>query len=58
MLILTRKKGESLSIGDKIKITIIRIGPHTVRIGIEAPKEVSIVRSELKTRPEDEKTCS
>ena len=46
MLVLTRKENESLQIGD-IKITIVRIGPHSVRVGIDAPREMNVVRSEL-----------
>ena len=47
MLIITRKKGESLMIGDDIEITISRIEDGSVKIGIQAPKEVSILRKEL-----------
>lgn len=47
MLVLSRKPGEKILIGDKVQITIVRIGPNTVRIGIDAPKELNIVREEL-----------
>jgi len=47
MLILTRRPGESILIGDDIEVTIMRIGGNQVRIGIEAPKDISIVREEL-----------
>lgn len=47
MLVLTRKPDEGILIGDNIKITIVRIGPNTVRIGIEAPKHMNIRREEL-----------
>ena len=47
MLIKTRKKGESLMIGDDIEITISKIEDGSVKIGIQAPKEVSILRKEL-----------
>lgn len=47
MLIITRKKGESLIIGDDIEITISKIEDGSVKIGIQAPKEVSILRKEL-----------
>jgi len=47
MLVLSRKPGQKILIGDHIAITVVRIGPNTVRIGIEAPKSMNIVRSEL-----------
>lgn len=47
MLVLTRKLDESLQIGDDIKITVLRIKGNTIRIGIEAPRDVRVVRSEL-----------
>ncbi len=47
MLVLSRKIGEQLLIGESIVVTVVRIGPHDVRIGIEAPADVEIVRSEL-----------
>ena len=47
MLVLSRKAGETIQIGPDIAVTIVRIGPNTVRIGIEAPRHVSIVRAEL-----------
>ena len=47
MLVLSRKPGERILIGDNVSITIVRIGPNTVRIGIDAPREMNIVRDEL-----------
>jgi carbon storage regulator CsrA len=47
MLVLTRKLDESIRIGDDIKITILRIKGNTIRLGIEAPRDVRVVRSEL-----------
>ena len=47
MLVLSRKPGEKIRVGEKIKITIVRVGPNTVRIGIEAPRDMNIVREEL-----------
>lgn len=47
MLIITRKKGESLVIGDDIEITISKIDDGSVKLGINAPKNVSILRKEL-----------
>lgn len=50
MLVLSRKPGEVIYIGDNIKIITVRIGPNTVRYGIEAPREMNIVRGELLPR--------
>ena len=47
MLVLSRKKEQSIIIGDNIEITIIEIQGDQVRIGINAPKSVSIYRKEL-----------
>ena len=47
MLVLTRKKLEGIMVGDEIKITIVKIDRNHVRLGIEAPDEVLIVRGEL-----------
>ncbi len=49
MLVVTRKTDESISIDDKIEITVLDISKDKVKIGINAPKEVKIFRSELKT---------
>jgi len=47
MLVLSRKPGERILIGDNIAVTIVRIGPNTVRLGIDAPRDLNIVREEL-----------
>jgi len=47
MLILTRKKDESILIGKDIKLKIISIEDGKVKVGIEAPKDVEILRKEL-----------
>lgn len=49
MLVVTRKTDESICIDDKIEITVLEITKDKVKIGINAPKEVKIFRSELKT---------
>lgn len=49
MLVLSRKPGERIHIGPDVKITVIRIGPNSVRIGIDAPGHLNIVREELLT---------
>jgi carbon storage regulator len=55
MLILTRRTGESLVINDDITVTILAIKGNQVRIGIDAPKEVSIHREEVALRIKKEK---
>lgn len=47
MLILARKKNESIRIGDDITITIVDVTGETIKLGIEAPKNIQIFRSEL-----------
>ncbi|MBP1125219.1 MULTISPECIES: carbon storage regulator CsrA [Pseudomonas] len=50
MLILTRKVGESINIGDDITITILGVSGQQVRIGINAPKDVAVHREEIYKR--------
>jgi carbon storage regulator len=50
MLVLSRKPGERILIGDNVAVTIVRIGPNTVRLGIDAPRDMNIVREELCVR--------
>ena len=47
MLVLTRKLQEQIQIGDNITITILRVKGNSVRVGIDAPREIRVVRSEL-----------
>lgn len=51
MLVLSRKPGESILIGDDITITLVRVGPNSCRIGITAPRHMNIVREELTLPP-------
>ena len=50
MLILTRRAGESLMIGEDVSITVLGIKGNQVRIGIDAPKEVAVHREEIYDR--------
>lgn len=47
MLVLTRKPGESIRIGDQIKITMVDLDGANIKVGIEAPRSVSIYREEV-----------
>lgn len=47
MLVFSRKLGEQIQIGDSITITVARVTAHSVRLGIEAPRTVEVVRKEL-----------
>jgi carbon storage regulator len=47
MLVLSRKKGETIVIGDNIIVTVVEIAGDKVRLGFEAPKEVTIHRREI-----------
>lgn len=55
MLVLSRKLSEVIKIGDDITITVVRIGADKVRLGIDCPKHINIVRTELiRGEPNDE----
>ena len=54
MLIITRKKGESLMIGNDIEIIISKIDDGSVKIGIKAPRDIQILRKELYEEVEQE----
>lgn len=47
MLVLSRKPGESLTIGDEVRITVLSISGKQVRIGIEAPNDIAVHREEI-----------
>lgn len=54
MLVLSRKKGECIKIGDDIEITIVATANDQVKIGIKAPKNIEILRKELFEEIQDE----
>jgi carbon storage regulator len=54
MLVLSRRVGEKILIGDSVAVTIVRIAPGIVRVGVEAPPEMPIVREELKEQMKEE----
>jgi carbon storage regulator len=47
MLVFTRKKGESLVIGNEIEVTILSVGSGNVKVGITAPRHISVHRNEV-----------
>lgn len=54
MLILTRRVGESIKIGDDVSITVLRVKGNQVRLGVNAPRTVSVQREEISERIKSE----
>ena len=53
MLVLTRKQGEQIRIGDNVVVTVVRVKGQAIRWGIEAPQDVRVVRGELSVAQEE-----
>ncbi len=56
MLILTRRIGETLMVGDDVSITVLGVKGNQVRLGVNAPRDVAVHREEIYQRIQDEKT--
>ncbi len=56
MLILSRKMGESIHVGDSVTITVLGVARGQVKLGIEAPRELAVHREEIYRRIQDEKS--
>ena len=58
MLVLTRKPGQSIIIGDEIEVEVLSVAGERVRLGITAPREVEIFRDEVYERIQDEREAA
>ena len=57
MLVLSRKVGERILIGENISVTVVRITGGGVRLGVEAPSDMAVIRQELKDRLDAEEAA-
>lgn len=57
MLILTRRVGETIMIGDDVAVTVLGVHGNQVRVGVNAPKEVSVHREEIYERVQKERAA-
>ena len=51
MLVLSRRTNERIKLGDSITVTVVRVAGDKVRLGIEAPRDLVVLREELERRP-------
>ncbi len=58
MLVLSRREGEKIMIGDSITVTIVRLGGDKIRVGIDAPDNVLILRGELEAFQEQQNAAN
>jgi carbon storage regulator len=58
MLVISRRAGESLFIGDEIEIELLEISPSQVKLGIRAPRQVRVLRKEIRVTAEQNRAAS
>jgi carbon storage regulator len=58
MLVLSRRESEKIRLGDDIVVTVVRVSGDKVRIGIEAPSNVIVLREELKPQPPQDRSLA